>query len=603
MSMSTHTALARIDTPDAASLTRQLQHALDREQRLLSALDAGSAGIWDWDLESGVCSFSDVWLLMLGYKPGELAGHVSTWEALVHPHDKPMAAKLIEQHLGGDSAFYECEHRLRCKDGSWGWVLARGRVVSHFNDGRPLRLVGTHVDIRARKEAETKITFMARHDTLTGLFNRAHFHERLNEKLGLKTVSRRRRAVLCLDLDRFKAVNDTFGHLAGDAVLCALARRMKTLLRGADTFARLGGDEFGILIEDASDHEAVERLADSLVACVREPVEIGTSKVDVGLSLGIAYTHDHGTSGESLLRRADLALYAAKASGRNAWRVFDEALDRAALETKRLEKALRNAEERDELTMYYQPQVDSTSDELIGFEALMRWHHPEDGMVCPNRFIPIAEDTGLIFELGEWALRRAARDAALWASHLTVAVNLSPKQFQQKDLAERVLAILVETGLSPSRLELEVTESLIIDDVANVLTTLRKLKGYGVSIAMDDFGTGYSSLATLQAFPFDKIKIDRSFVGQIEHNPQAAVITRAVVGLGRSLGIKVIAEGVETIEQLRFLQQERCPEIQGFLLSEAKPIECFQQVINVDHALMRPLRDKMTKHRNRNQFL
>lgn len=559
-----------------------------REQRLLFALDAGSAGVWDWNLSTGETWFSDVWMTMLGYQPGELLGNVSTWEKLIHPEDKPHAQRLVEAHLRGETSHYECEQRLRCKDGSWGWVLARGKVAERNADAEPMRFVGTHVDIRSRKEAEFQIAYMARHDSLTDLPNRALFQERLNAQLLDAARHDHVSAVLCLDLDRFKAVNDTFGHLAGDAVLRELSARMKRLLRATDTLARLGGDEFGILIADASDRAGLEALAGRLVESAKQPVKFGEFQAEVGLSVGIAFTPEHGTDAETVFRRADMALYYTKALGRNGWRLFDEVMDRKAIEAGKLERHLRQAIARDEMCMHYQPLVDSVTNELIGFEALMRWQHPERGLVAPNDFIPLAEESGMIFQLGEWALRRACRDAALWSPHLRVAVNLSPNQFRQPDLPERVLSILRDTGLEAARLELEITENVIIDNIANALSILRRLKSFGIAIVIDDFGTGYSSLATLQAFPFDKIKIDRSFVGQIEVNPQAAVITRAVVGLGRSLGMRVIAEGVETEAQLRFLREEGCPEIQGYLVSRAMPIEHFANETQADHALMAP---------------
>ncbi len=318
-----------------------------------------------------------------------------------------------------------------------------------------------------------------------------------------------------------------------------------------------------------------------MIAEIGTPVTIGEQQVEVGLSVGIAIAPEHGADAESVFKRADLALYRAKADGRNAARLFSPAMDEQAAERRRLEVDLRRAIARDELVLHYQPQIKTATGELTGFEALVRWRHPVHGLVPPSRFIPIAEETGLIVGLGDWVLRAACREAAGWSSPLKVAVNLSTQQLQQLDLPETVLGILTETGLSPSRLEIEITESAIIDDMERALVVLRRLKAFGVGIAMDDFGTGYSSLATLQAFPFDRIKIDRSFVGQVEASPQAAVIVRAVLGLGRSLGMGVVAEGVETPAQHRFLAEEACEELQGYLFGKPQPIACFAALVGV----------------------
>ncbi|MBE7186500.1 MAG: EAL domain-containing protein, partial [Methylobacterium mesophilicum] len=563
---------------DITARKRAETRTIESEARLALALDAGSDGLWDCDLTTGTTWSSDRWWHILGYEPGELESHARTWRALLHPEDALRAERALNDHLEGRATNFECEHRLRRKDGTWAWMLTRGQVVARDVDGVPLRFIGTQSDISARKTAERQIAHMARHDGLTDLPNRALFYERLEEKLVEQRKHGGSCAVLCLDLDHFKGVNDSLGHQAGDAVLRAVSHRVRVLLSAEDTVARLGGDEFAVLVADASDQHDVAALTERLIEAVGIPIPIGEHRVAVGLSVGIAFAPEHGFDGEAVFRRADLALYRAKADGRNRQRIFEPAMDEAAAERRDLERDLRRAIEEDELTLHYQPQV-TTGGELVGFEALVRWAHPERGLVPPGAFIPLAEESGLIVPLGEWVLRTACRVAAGWVRPLKVAVNLSPRQFQQADLPERVLAILSETGLSPTRLELEVTETVIINDMARALGILRRLKAFGISISMDDFGTGYSSLATLQAFPFDKIKIDRSFVSHVEGSPQAAVIVRAVLGLGRSLGMGVVAEGVETAEQMRFLVAEACDEIQGFLVGRPQPIERFADAV------------------------
>ncbi|MCJ2134259.1 EAL domain-containing protein [Methylobacterium sp. J-026] len=544
----------------------------ESEERLALALDAGSDGLWDCDLTTGTAWSSERWWGMLGYAPGELDSHARTWRALLHPEDALRAQHALDDHLSGHTPLFECEHRLRRKDGSWAWLMTRGRIVARDPAGTPLRFVGTQIDISARKEAQAQLAHMAHHDALTGLPNRTLFHECLNRRLAEIGHFGGRCAVLCLDLDRFKAVNDTLGHGAGDAFLRAITQRLRSTLQAEDTVARLGGDEFAILLGGTRGLEDVAGLVERLIAAVQVPIAFGEHRMQVGLSVGIAFALDHGAGGEDVLKCADLALYCAKAEGRNTFRFFDAMMDAAAAERRMIERDLRHAIEHDELTLYYQPQLRADTRDLLGFEALVRWVHPVRGLVSPADFVPIAEENGLILPLGEWVLRAACREAARWSGVLKVAVNLSPRQFQQTDLPERVLAILTETGLSPDRLELEVTESLIIDDTARAQSILRRLKEFGIRIAIDDFGTGYSSLAALQAFPFDKIKIDRSFVGRLEESAQAAVIVRAVLGLGRSLGMKVVAEGVETEAQMRFLADASCDEVQGFLIGRPQPI-------------------------------
>ena len=576
---------------DVTARKRAELRTAESEERLAMALDAGSDGLWDCDLTTGSVWASDRWWQILGYEPGELEAHARTWRALIHPEDVALTDRVLGEHMTGRTATYECEHRLRRKDGTWAWVLTRGRVVVRAADGTALRFVGTQIDISARKAAEGQIAHMARHDALTDLPNRMLFHERLAQKLAEVRRYGGSCAVLCLDLDRFKTINDSLGHLAGDAMLCAVAERLRTSLRVEDTVARLGGDEFAIVLGGTSEPGSVAALADRLIAAVQESVMFGEQHMEVGLSVGIALAPEHGASSEEIFKRADLALYRAKAEGRNTHRFFEPAMDELAAERRDLERDLRRAIEADELILHYQPQVSTNGGVLAGFEALVRWAHPVRGLISPASFIPIAEESGLILPLGEWVLRTACREAARWTGDLKVAVNLSPRQFQQADLVERVLAILAETGLSPARLELEITESVIINDMARALGILRRLKALGIRIAMDDFGTGYSSLATLQAFPFDKIKIDRSFVDRVEDSAQAAVIVRAVLGLGRSLGMGVVAEGVETEAQMQFLAAEACNEVQGYLIGKPQPIERFAEALRKGVIAVNPARE------------
>jgi diguanylate cyclase (GGDEF)-like protein/PAS domain S-box-containing protein len=541
------------------------------EERLTMALDAGSDGLWDRDLMRCRSWHSERWHTMLGYAPGELGGQGRDWEDLIHPDDRERALRLFADHIEGRTPIYECEHRLLTKAGTFAWVLSRGKVVERSRSGVPTRVVGTHVDISARKLAEAQIAHMARHDPLTGLSNRTLFRERLDQHLAEIGQHGGSLAVLCLDLDRFKAVNDTLGHPAGDVLLEAVARRLRGLLRVEDTVARLGGDEFAILQAGSRSAQDAAALARRVLAQLNEPFTVAGRDVRIGVSIGIALAPGHGQSGTVLFGRADLALYRAKAEGRNAFRFFDAAMDAAVEERERLELDLRGALSRDEFMLHYQPVIDLETGQVIGREALLRWRHPVRGLVSPGEFIPLAEETRLIVEIGAWALRRACADALAFGDKARMAVNVSAVQFGQPGFAHTVLAALCASGLPAHRLELEITETVLMQDAESLIATLMVLRDLGVSIALDDFGTGYSSLSYLRRFPFDKIKIDRSFIADIA-NPETAAIVRAIVGLGASLGMRVTAEGVETEAQAAILRNEGCGEAQGYLFGRPAPL-------------------------------
>ncbi|HET8587350.1 MAG TPA: EAL domain-containing protein [Candidatus Limnocylindria bacterium] len=430
--------------------------------------------------------------------------------------------------------------------------------------------VATHQDITEQKRNEARIRHMARHDDLTGLPNRVLLHERMQDAL-----ARVRRgdvlAVLCLDLDNFKNVNDTLGHPIGDALLRVVGERLIATVRETDTVARLGGDEFAIVQAAVARPEDAEILARRLVEAISEPYDLDGHQVMVGVSIGIALAPADGTDVDDLMKNADMALYRAKTEGRGIYRVFEPEMD-AQLQTRRvMELDLRRALLNQEFTLHYQPLVNLETQRITGFEALLRWQHPEHGLVPPLDFIPLAEEIGIIIPLGEWVLREACREATTWPKDVIVAVNLSPMQFRSRNLTHDVIGALASSGLEPNRLELEITESVLLIESEATLDTLHQLRSLGVRIAMDDFGTGYSSLSYLRSFPFDKIKIDGSFVRDSSTRADCAAIVRAVAGLGMSLGIPTTAEGVETEEQLRHVFDEGCTEMQGYLFSRPLP--------------------------------
>ncbi|MBV8835196.1 MAG: PAS-domain containing protein [Alphaproteobacteria bacterium] len=458
--------------------------------------------------------------------------------------------------------------------------LVDGRTIEvHYEPMLGGGWVVTHQDVTEAIRAEARINHLACHDALTDLPNRVLFQEKLDEAL-VRVPRGDSVAVFCLDLDRFKFVNDTLGHGIGDELLKLAAERLRKTLRESDTVARLGGDEFAIIQPFAAQPNGATVLASRIIEILSAPFEIGDHQVEIGTSIGIAIAPHDGETAERLLKNADLALYRAKSDGRGVHRFFAPEMDAKMRKRRELEMDLRAALANSEFEVFYQPLVDVAAGQVTGFEALLRWRHATRGLVPPADFIPLAEEIGLIAPIGAWVLKQACHEAASWPGDIGVAVNLSPVQFKSERLLLDIAAALGSSGLSPKRLELEITETVMLHDTDATLAMLRQIKALGVSIAMDDFGTGYSSLSYLRKFPFDKIKIDQSFVREISHEDESMAVVRAVMGLGSSLGMATIAEGVETADQLRTLRAEGCTLAQGFLFSGAVPAGEIRDVLS-----------------------
>lgn len=428
-------------------------------------------------------------------------------------------------------------------------------------------------DVTDQHAANARIHHMAHHDNLTSLPNRLLFSQRLNEALQLSKITHRLTATLCLDLDNFKNVNDALGHQIGDELLRGIAKRLRFVLRERDTLARVGGDEFAIVLPSLPYIDKAYQIAQRLIEAVKTPINIEGHSLTVGLSVGIAIADSSDDTPEHLLRCADMALYEAKRNGRNRYEIFREEMDEAARKRRDIELDLRDAITSKQLKLYYQPITDSAHDTVIGYEALMRWDHPTNGLIMPMVFIPIAEETGLIHSIGAYALHEACHEAASWVGDQTIAVNLSPVQFKNSSLISVIESALSESGLAAHRLEVEITESVLLDNNNANVATLARLKELGVRIALDDFGTGYSSLSYLRSFPFDKIKIDKSFINDMQDSREALAIIRAITGMSRSLDIQTTAEGVETPEQFRRLKEEGCSLFQGYYFGRPQPSE------------------------------
>jgi diguanylate cyclase (GGDEF)-like protein len=454
--------------------------------------------------------------------------------------------------------------------------------IDELSDGRFLLLTRQPMDgggwltivedITERRRAEAEIVHLARHDVLTGLANRAQFNEKLDE--AGKRLKRGRAAitVMMIDLDRFKAVNDTLGHAAGDALLVEVGRRLQSRIRETDLLARLGGDEFAIIQEGGdTQHEGAIALALRIIQAIAEPFDLGGVEASVGASIGIAMAPEHGTDPEQLLRNADLALYDAKANGRNDFRIYDASMLESATTQQSAESELRDAVAHEQFELHYQPVVNIATREICGVEALVRWKHPTKGLISPDQFIPLAESTGLIVPIGEWILQRACNDAAAWPAHVSLAVNISAVQFKKGNLFDVILCALVDSGLAPDRLELEMTETSLLDNQEAHLATIRQLKNLGISMALDDFGTGYSSLSYLTNFPFDKIKIDRTFTRDVLQRRDYAAVVSSVLALAQGLGTVTTVEGIETEQQLEYMRKAGVDLAQGYLFSQPVP--------------------------------
>jgi diguanylate cyclase (GGDEF)-like protein/PAS domain S-box-containing protein len=454
-------------------------------------------------------------------------------------------------------------------------------VENEFYDGRTIAVnhqpmqdggwVAIHQDITERKCAERQIAYMARHDGLTGLSNRAVLLEKMEEAFGRLQQHSGAFVIFMLDLDLFKAINDSLGHPVGDELLKAVASRLSACARQADTVSRLGGDEFAVLaMADGDQRDEAIVTANRLLAAVAAPYEVDGHHLNIRTSIGIALAPEHGTDVDQLMKNADLALYKAKSEGRDAYRLFEDAMGTEARKRRSLQIDLRKALTNEELELHYHPIVDIKTRDIASVEALVRWQHPRRGMIPPSDFIPLAEETGLINPVGEWVVRKACRDAVGWPSHIKVSVNLSPLQFRKIGPIEFCRA-LADSGLPPERLELEITESILLHSSAENVAKLHQLRLMGISIVLDDFGTGYSSLSYLLMFPFDKIKIDRSFVRELSKNADCASIVSAVANLGRSLRIRTVAEGIETDKQLTLVRIAGCTHAQGFLFGRPRP--------------------------------
>ncbi len=550
------------------------------ETSLRLALQGGGAGLWDWDLRTDIVEYSEAFARLLHYTGAHFHRDFLFRDRL-HPEDRSDALAAVANAIEKGVPF-DCHYRLLCFDGRYRWFQGRG--MSHPGvGGQAERFSGILIDLDERLQTEAKLrsseaelAFLAHHDTLTRLPNRLLWAQRLEQALREAERDHSRLAVLLLDLDHFKDVNDSYGHAVGDELLCHMAQRLENRLRQGDTLARLGGDEFVLLMRSLQHPEDAARLAQNLIEALAEPWRSQHGfEMSLGVSVGIALYPEHGQDAAALLQGADAALYRAKGDGRGVFRYFADDMTRAARERLQLESSLRAALVQHRFELHYQPQVDMASGRVVAAEALLRWTDPVLGVVPPDRFIPVAEACGLMAELGAWVLDQACaawvRWQALGAGHLQVAVNVSPRQFQQGDWVAGVSACLQRHGMPAQALELEITEGVLMERGADALRALQLLHDMGVSVAVDDFGTGYSNLSYLKRFPVDVLKIDRSFIMDIPDDKDDVEIAAAIIAMGHSLGLKLVAEGVEDELQWAFLSERGCQRFQGYYRSKPLP--------------------------------
>jgi len=552
------------------------------EDRLQYAVRGSGAGIWDWNTVEDRYYMSPRLKQMMGYEDAELPNRREEFLRRIHPEDRPRVDEALRSHFQ-ERKPYEIEYRLQRRDGGHTWIRTVGQA-SWDADGRVLRFAGSTVDIDAQKRVEEELAHLAHHDTLTGLPNRNLLRDRLPQLLSRARRNRSNVGVMLIDLDRFKLVNDTLGHTVGDQLLVEVARRLLECTRGGDTVARLGGDEFAVLLPDMPDAQKARTVAQKILDRLATPMLLDGHEVYVNASIGITVFPDDSEDQDTLIRNADVAMYSAKEQGRANYLFFNAEMNRSTAQFLELESRLRQAQARDEFVLHYQPRVDIASGRITGAEALLRWRPTGGGrLVAPMEFVPLLEETGLIVPVGEWVLGSAFEQARRWQAlrvgAVPVAINVSPRQFQRRELVPALRRLLAESGIAPTLIELEITENLVMSDTDYSVAAMNDINQLGVPLAIDDFGTGYSSLAYLKRFAIDRLKIDRSFIRDLASDADDAAIITAVVAMAHKLGFGVVAEGVETREQIEFLRACGCDEYQGNLYSPAVTADQFEALL------------------------
>lgn len=557
------------------------------QERMHLALLASKSGVWDWDIEHNKVYFSPEWKKVLDYEDNELQNNFEEWSSRVHPDDINWVMQVIEEGNKKQQREKDLIYRMRKKDGSYIWIHSKS-ITDYDKDGKPVRTIGTHIDITTMKKAEEKLNYLAKHDALTGLPNRVFFHDRLTQALQRARRNSTKIALFFIDLDHFKEINDSLGHETGDKLLKEVTQRLQATLRKVDTLARLGGDEFSVIAEDLKNEQDSVVLADKMIAALKEPITINGNLLYISSSIGISFYPRDGERSEDLLKYSDAAMYKAKQEGRNNYQFYSKEMTALAYERVFMEKEFREALQKEEFVVFYQPQINAHDESIVGMEALVRWKHPKMGLLFPDQFLHIAEETGLIVALDRIVMRQALRQLKEWQESEnfqgTLSLNLSMKHLFEKDFVNVFEKILIKSGVDAHCVELEVLEHQIMDNPEEAVKTLGKIRDLGVKLSIDDFGTGYSSLAYLKRLPITKLKIDRSFVMDLPDDEEDVAITDAIIALSRSLHLEIIAEGVENKAQKDYMLEHGCEIIQGYYYS--KPVEASKMQLLLQKGLL-----------------
>ncbi len=569
----------------SSSTFRKLQVS---EERYSLVARGANDGIWDWDFENDRVYFSPRWKSMLGFAEDAISSNPREWLGRVHKNDISLVLTELEVHKSGKSSAFACEYRIKNAEGEYRWMMCRG-LAETDDSGAANRMTGSQADITDRKIAEEKLVFDAVHDALTGLPNRILFIDRLSHSIDL--YARRKNlnfAVLYLDLDRFKVINDSLGHMLGDRLLVEIASRINSIVRQGDTLARFGGDEFVMLCEEIDDITVATNLANRIQMELSKPVDLDGQMVVIGCSIGITESSIDYSNPEDMLRDADIAMYRAKAQPGAHYEIFDQTMHQKAMNVLQIESDLRLAIDREEFEVYYQPIVKIEEDEVSGFEALIRWNHPKLGLLLPDEFLEVAVDSRLIVPLGRWVLARACKQMQAWkdmweeARDWTISVNLSASELAQPDLVVALSDIVNKSGLDTKYLKIEITESSLIQNSDHALQTMNALREQGIHLSIDDFGTGYSSFSYLHQYPFDELKIDRTFISELDNRSDKQQIVNAIVSLAHNLGMTVVAEGSASGAIYENLRGASCEYAQGFSIMEPRVAGDISRSIAVD---------------------
>ncbi|MBX9977839.1 MAG: EAL domain-containing protein, partial [Alphaproteobacteria bacterium] len=568
-------------------LKKQAEALRETESRYALASLGAHDGLWDWDINKNKCFYSDRWKEIIGFESRDKFLTLDDWLDRIAPEHKKSVTAALYRHLDGFSERFDVEYQIKCCDGKYMWVLTRG-MAARDDNGKALRIAGSQTDISQRKKNEDLLYKAAFHDKLTGLPNRALFTDRVKQTVkSFRRGQRKNAALLFLDLDRFKIVNDSLGHEAGDQLLISVARRLELTIRASDTICRLGGDEFTILLAEVDDEQHIIAMANRIIDEISKPYFIYGQQIYISGSIGIVLI-DKYDEPENIMRNADLAMYQAKHKGKARAELFEKNQYDSIYSTLQIETDLRTAIEKKELVPYFQPIVNLKDGRVKDLEALMRWVHPQKGVIPPLQFIPIAEETGLICEISEFLFHTICTQIKQWSKshgHMwspCVAINLSVKQIVNHDHINRLITIFKKSGLSPESIKFEVTESIIMEHSKHALNILNILKKNGFKLSLDDFGTGYSSLSYLTSYPFDYLKIDRSFVMDIDKDIKKQKLVKAIIGLAQDLELKTIAEGIERIEELQFVQHFGGDFAQGYYFARPLPALEILDFLNID---------------------